>query len=91
LLQQIVCFPFPPQIPPNSNSKSHIHLKGAQYEDEYTINKRAGIAHKLFDGDIDLRPSEYEFLQKKYYSDPESTGKIGWSCYGTHYGKFFYN
>ena len=47
-----------------------------EFEDEYTINKRAGIAHKLFDGDIDLRPHEYEFLKKNYYSDPEGA-KIG--------------
>jgi hypothetical protein len=45
-------------------------MRNAQYEDEYTINQRAGIAHKLFDGDIDLRPSEYDLLQK--YSSVQS-------------------
>ncbi|KAF7634726.1 Metalloendopeptidase [Meloidogyne graminicola] len=43
----------------------------AQYEDEYTINARAGIINKLFDGDIDLRPEEYLQLKRsKFFSDP---------------------
>ncbi|KAL3089284.1 hypothetical protein niasHS_007006 [Heterodera schachtii] len=29
-----------------------------KYEDEFTINNRAGVANKLFDGDIVLRPNE---------------------------------
>uniref|UniRef100_A0A915NBN8 Uncharacterized protein n=1 Tax=Meloidogyne javanica TaxID=6303 RepID=A0A915NBN8_MELJA len=50
-----------------------------QFEDEYTINARAGIVDKLFDGDIDLRPEEYYQLKRsKFFSDPAArkNGKI---------------
>ena len=53
--------------------------KTGQFEDEYTINARAGLVDKLFDGDIDLRPEEYYQLKRsKFFSDPAArkNGKI---------------
>uniref|UniRef100_A0A914KIS6 Metalloendopeptidase n=1 Tax=Meloidogyne incognita TaxID=6306 RepID=A0A914KIS6_MELIC len=48
-----------------------IKIITGQFEDEYTINARAGIVDKLFDGDIDLRPEEYYQLKRsKFFSDP---------------------
>lgn len=49
--------------------------KIAEHEDEYTINRRAGIAHRLFDGDIDLRRTEWELIRaSQIASDEPSPG-----------------